>query len=160
MVLIGRAEPVAVVAVAPAAETGRSAFVMKCTVLFGRAGGVPPTAGADAARVTPGDMDAAAGMLPPLRSSDLGRPLGAVCAPVDAGKCGRVTDIVRLLPSNRSPRAPCAAGALASRMAMGWICVCVAASTRPTGIPLLMTRLLWPTIVADATVLLYTWAAC
>lgn len=160
MVLIGRAEPVAVVAVAPVAVTGRSAFVMKCTVLFGRAVGAPPTAGADEARVTPGDVDAAAGTLPPLRSSDRGRPLGAGCAPVDAGKCGRVTDIVRLLPSNRSLRAPCAAGALASRMAMGWICVWVAASTRPTGIPLLMTRLLWPTIVADATVLLYTWAAC
>src|ERR1017187_3988328 len=121
MVLIGRAEPVAVVAVAPVAVTGRSAFVMKCTVLFGRAVGAPPTAGTDEARVTPGDVDPPAGTLRPLRSSDRGRPLGAGCAPVDAGKCGGVTDIVRLLPSNRSLRAPCAAGAPCSRNGRGWV---------------------------------------
>src|ERR1035441_8663086 len=102
----------------------------------------------------PAVLAAAAEVLPPLRSSDLGRPLGAGSVPVDAGNCGRLTDIVRLPLSNRSPRAPCPAGALASRMAMGWSSFPVAAATRPAGMPLLMTRLLRVTIVADAVVVL------
>ena len=113
---------------------------------------VPPLARGNGSRVAPCVVDAAAGLLPPVRSSDLDRPPDAGCAPPGGENCGRKTDIVRLLPSNRSLRAPCLAVVLTSWMATGWIAVWVAAATRPTGIPWLMTRWLLPTIVADAAV--------
>ena len=115
-VSIVRAEPVVVVAAPIAPVVGRSALVTECPVVFGWAAVVPPPARGNGSRFVPGVVDAAVGMLPPLRS-DLDRALDGGCVPVGGENCGRKTDSVRLLPSNCSPRAPCLAVEFASRMA-------------------------------------------
>jgi hypothetical protein len=128
-------EPRAVVGDGLTPVAGRSALPPKCPVPAGWAAVVPPTARGNRPGDTLGASGTRAAPLPPLRSSDLDRAPGPGCVPVGAGNCGRKTDMVRLLPSNRSPRPPCPAGAFTWRMLISWICVPVAAATRPTGIP-------------------------
>jgi len=122
--------------------------------LFGQDALLPPDVRGDALGAILGGVGAgvAAALGAAGRSSDRERPLAPGWDPVACGNCGRKTDKVRLLPSNRSPRVPRAPGVFTSRMPIFWICVWLAVSTRDTGMPRLTTRVLLLTIVADVTV--------
>lgn len=105
-------------------------------------------------------VNVAAGAPPPPRASDCGRPRDPGLVPAEDGNCGRKTDSVRPLPSNRSPRMPRSAARFTGWMATWRTSVCVACAIREGGIPWLMTRLPLLMMLVDGGASLKIRSAC